>query len=62
LWRIPAEGGEPQKLLTEEDLGGSLDDTAFHPDGRHIAIKKFRQGWGELWVIENLLTVFTADK
>jgi len=62
LWRIPAEGGEPQKLLTEEKLGGSLSDTAFHPDGHRIAIKKFRAGRGELWVIENLLSVFTAGK
>ena len=62
LWRIPDEGGKPQKLLTEMELGGSLSDTAFHPDGCHIAIKKFRAGRGELWVMENLLSVFTGDE
>ncbi len=50
LWRVPAEGGEPQKLL---EMDG-LDDISPHPDGRRIA---FTSGWKamEVWAMENFL-------
>jgi Tol biopolymer transport system component len=60
LWRIPAEGGEPEKLRDEEPIWVS-----FHPDGQRIAYTKRsggRRGQAELWVMENLLTAFAADK
>jgi len=51
LWRVSAEGGEPQSLgLT---LKG-LRDVSVHPGGGHIT---FTAGWPalEVWVIENVL-------
>ncbi len=51
LWRISAEGGEPQKLELAME---NLRDLRFHPDGRRIAFSggKFS---GEVWVMENFL-------
>ena len=50
LWRVSAEGGEPQKLL-EMDV---LNNISVHPDGRRIA---FTSGWKamEVWAMENFL-------
>ncbi len=56
LWRIPVDGGEPEKLgLAMVGLG--LSGLSVHPDGKRIA---FSAGGGagptvELWVIENFL-------
>ncbi len=51
LWRVPAEGGEPQKLGLAMKRLGYL---SVHPDGRRIA---FTAGLGipEVWVMENFL-------
>ncbi len=55
LWRIPVDGGEPEKLgLTMGGLG--LSGLSVHPDGQRIAFS--RAGLGptvELWVMENFL-------
>ncbi len=51
LWRIPVEGGEPQKVdLTME----RMRSLRIHPDGRRIA---FIAGKSitELWMMENFL-------
>jgi Tol biopolymer transport system component len=50
LWRIPAEGGDPQKLM---EMDG-LTEISLHPDGRCIA---FTGGWRvmEVWKMENFL-------
>ena len=50
LWRVPAEGGEPQKLL---EMDG-VKDISVHPDGRRIA---FTGGsvQMEVWAMENFL-------
>ncbi len=50
LWRIPAEGGKPQKLL---EMDG-LSDITVHPDGRRIT---FSGGWSEMevWAMEDFL-------
>jgi len=64
IWRIPVEGGEPEKLWdVEEPLKNTLWHTSFHPDG-HIAYSTRSGGPGqrELWVMENLLTTFSPDK
>lgn len=54
LWRISAEGGEPQSLgLTMEGL--SLYGLSVHPDGRHIAFTAGRPHRNEVWVLENFL-------
>ncbi len=51
LWRIPAEGGEPQRLgLAMENLR----DVTVHPDGRRIAFSAGKEG-AEVWVLENFL-------
>ncbi len=52
LWRIPAEGGRPQKLL---EMKG-LMDISVHPDGRRIPLTRPESGGdGEVWVMENFL-------
>ncbi len=54
LWRISAEGGEPQSLgLTMEGL--SLYGLSVHPDGRQIAFTAGRPHRNEVWVLENFL-------
>ena len=53
-WRIPMEGGEPQKLGLEWD---SVFYTSFHPDGRHIVFSSpasIGENSGN-WVMENFL-------
>jgi hypothetical protein len=52
LWRIPLQGGEPQKLdLTAE----KMREIRVHPDGRHIAFTA-GQDKQEVWVMENFLS------
>jgi beta-lactamase regulating signal transducer with metallopeptidase domain/WD40 repeat protein len=59
LWRIPAEGGEPQKLDLEMPY---LDHVRFHPDGRKIAFTgKADEDKTEVWVMENFLPVDVAS-
>lgn len=51
LWRVPIDGGAPQRL------GLSLDeprDLRLHPDGRQIAYVAGEYG-AEIWVMENFL-------
>jgi Tol biopolymer transport system component len=60
-WRIPMEGGEPQKLGLEWD---SVFYTSFHPDGRHIVFSSpasISENSGT-WVMENFLPEYTADE
>ena len=53
-WRIPMEGGEPQKLGLESD---SVFYTSFHPDGRHIVFssRDTKSENSGIWVMENFL-------
>jgi Tol biopolymer transport system component len=56
LWRIPAEGGKPQKLAID-----GLSHISIHPDGRRIAFASAPPGHGEgeeIWVMENFLPGF----
>ncbi len=52
LWRVPATGGEPQKL----DLPAlkNLENVRIHPDGRRIVFVA-GEPKGEVWVMENFL-------
>jgi Tol biopolymer transport system component len=51
VWRVAAEGGEPQRLgLTVDDLWW----LRLHPDGRRVAIGTWT-GNIEVWVMENFL-------
>jgi Tol biopolymer transport system component len=51
LWRIPAEGGQPQKLGLGMDL---LQFLTVHPDGRRVAFQGGQYA-AEVWVMENFL-------
>ena len=57
LWRVPAEGGKPQKLLAME----GLCHISVHPDGQRVAFTGGRPT-SEIWVMENFLPGFTAAK
>ena len=51
VWRVAAEGGEPQRLgLTVQDLSS----LRLHPDGRRVAIETWT-GSVEVWAMENFL-------
>jgi Tol biopolymer transport system component len=52
LWRISAEGGEPQKLGLAMK---GLRNLRFHPDGRRIAFSAGTPFSAEVWVMENFL-------
>jgi len=60
LWRVPSEGGKPQKTgLTFEGWGV---DVRMHPDGRRIAFASKRAGKNEVWVMENFLPAMPVAK
>ena len=51
VWRVAAEGGEPQQLgLTVDELWW----LRLHPDGRRVAIGTWK-GHTEVWALENFL-------
>ena len=59
LWRIPAEGGEPQRLGLA--MAG-LRNLSFHPDGRRIVFSAGSPFGAEVWVLENFLPELKAAK
>jgi Tol biopolymer transport system component len=62
LWRIPAEGGIPQKVWHSKDRAEVF---SFHPDGKQLALSIYEREM-EIRVIENLIEeldkVFKASK
>jgi Tol biopolymer transport system component len=63
LWRVPAGGGQAERL---DQLGGSsfaAFSMRMHPNGRELAFSAASSGGVELWVMENLfaLTGQSAD-
>lgn len=58
LWRVPAKGGEPQRVGLAMDR---LRDLGIHPDGRRLT---FTAGElkAEVWVLENFLPALQASK
>lgn len=52
LWRVPAAGGEPQKLGVP--VQGPFVSLRVHPDGRRIIFTSGERS-SEIWVLENLL-------
>ena len=52
LWRVSAQGGEPQRLDLKVD--GLLRHLRIHPDGQQIVYYTWR-GDTETWVMENFL-------
>jgi len=57
LCRIPAEGGESQRLGLKM---GDFVCLSVHPDGRHIAFSTRRLASSEVWVMENFLPEVAA--
>jgi len=58
LWRVPAEGGEPQRIGL---IPGRFRDARLHPDGRRIAIFDAKVNF-EVWVMENFLPPLKVAK
>ena len=59
LWRIPIEGGEPEKLGLEMNFIANL---SVHPDGQHIAFYTNSAKLAEVWVMENFLSEIETKK
>ncbi len=49
MWKIPAQGGEPQKLELAMD---TIRPLRIHPGGRRVAFAAGSPAW-EIWVMEN---------
>jgi Tol biopolymer transport system component len=60
LWRIPADGGEPQKL--GQLAAGAVSGLRVHPDGQRIAFGVQHWDKGEIWVMENFLPMAQPRK
>ncbi len=58
LWRVPVEGGEPQRLGIAMD---NVRDVRVHPDGRRISFTAGKIG-AEVWVMENFLPELPAAR
>jgi len=52
LWRISAEGGEPQRLGIEAEV---LRDITVHPDGKRLSFTAGHPAHAEVWAMENFL-------
>jgi len=55
LWRIPLDGGKPQKVGSAGNNLGMFG-ASIRPDGREIAYTTGIISMGEVWVMENFLT------
>ena len=56
IYRVPANGGDPERILVLEDMfsQGEVENIEVHPDGKQIVIDaKIGQGT-EVWTMENL--------
>jgi Tol biopolymer transport system component len=58
LWRIPSEGGEPEKLPL---VAKGMENVRIHPDGKRIAFNTVERKT-ETWVMENFLPADKANK
>ncbi len=59
LWRVPAEGGEPQRI--GQVAARQLVGFRLHPDGRRVALSDIKVNL-EVWVMENVLPAPKAAK
>jgi Tol biopolymer transport system component len=59
LCRIPANGGEPEKLGLKIENG--FHSLSVHPDGRHIIFSTIEQDVEEVWVMENFLNIAGSE-
>jgi dipeptidyl aminopeptidase/acylaminoacyl peptidase len=60
LWRVPADGGEPERLDWYEDVDGR-GGMRFHPGGRRIALTRGDFG-SEVWVMEDFLPSYASGE
>ncbi|MCK4822054.1 PD40 domain-containing protein, partial [bacterium] len=51
LWKVSAEGGEPQKIWQTAE---NIEELRVHPDGQHFAFS-VRKVSCEIWVMDNFL-------
>lgn len=54
LWRVAADGGNPQRL------GPAIPRPTFHPDGKRIVVTAGIVSGAEVWVMENFLPLEAA--
>jgi len=59
LWRIAADGGEPENLGLKMD--NKLDGLSVHPDGRHITFSTTEKDISEVWMMENFLPEINVE-
>ena len=61
LWRLPVQGGEPQKIGLEDAY---ISSPSFSPDGRRLAFDAGFMEWTrrELWEMENFLPGSSAGR
>ena len=59
LWRVPADGGAPEKLAFE--ISPETRDLRVHPDGRQVAFTD-RHEVDEIWALENFLPDLRAAR
>lgn len=57
LWRIPAGGGQAERLDQLSDSRFSQFSMRMHPNGRELAFSAGSRGGDELWVMENLFAL-----
>jgi Tol biopolymer transport system component len=62
LWRVPVEGGAPEKMGLQRRWG--IWYVTVRPDGRQLAFagRGGASTYSELWVMENILPELKADK
>jgi Tol biopolymer transport system component len=61
LYRVPAEGGEPQKIMLQPEL---WDRPTIHPDGQRIAFGCIANHdiKADIWVLQDFLPEFVPTK
>ncbi len=57
LWRVPAGGGQAERLDQLGDSSFSQFSMRMHPNGREVAFSAGSPGGIELWVMENLFAL-----
>jgi Tol biopolymer transport system component len=62
VWRIAAEGGEPQQIRLPMEKLGYVGEVSFHPDGRRIAFLSRPYAKSEVWVMDNFLPTTPTRK
>ena len=63
LWKVPALGGEAEKVGISMGLMGLIKSPAVRPDGKQIVFSATTGGGTrEVWALENFLPALSAKK